>query len=119
MKKGDGSRLIEVQGHHHPDEIPLDFLALGVFHRDERGAPPKVVESENRGERFPLQIPLIRMKSGPESLFEDEGHHIQVWERSRGRTIFLVQRFFLFSKGGARETQKHGEKGDFHPPGSD
>jgi hypothetical protein len=80
VRKCDGGGLIEIDSHHDPDEITLDFLALGVFRRDERGAPPKVVECENRGEQFPMQIPLIRMQSGPESLFKDEGHHMQVWE---------------------------------------
>jgi hypothetical protein len=73
-------KLTEIHSHHDPDEILLDFLALGVPHRDERDVPPEMVEAEDRGEQFPLQIPLIRMQSGPESLFEDEGHHMQVWE---------------------------------------
>jgi hypothetical protein len=72
--------LTEIDSHHDLDEILLDLLTLGVFHRGERDVPPEMVKLEDRGEQFPLQIPLIRMQSGPESLFEDEGHHMQVWE---------------------------------------
>jgi hypothetical protein len=70
--------LTEVHGHHHFDEIPLDLLPLGIPHRNECYVPPEMVEAENRGEQFPLQIPLIRLQSGPESLFEDEGHHVRI-----------------------------------------
>ena len=80
MRKGDGRRLIEIDSHHDLNEIPLDLLTLGIPHWNERDVSPEMVEAEDRGEQFPLQIPLIRMQSGPESLFEDEGHHMQVWE---------------------------------------
>jgi hypothetical protein len=80
VRKGDGSQLIEIHSHHDLDEILLNLLPLGIPHRNECYVPPEMVEAEDRGEQFPLQIPLIRMQSGPESLFEDEGHHMQVWE---------------------------------------
>jgi hypothetical protein len=37
-----------------------------------------MVEREDRGVRFPLQIPLLRLQSRPESLLEHERHHVGI-----------------------------------------
>jgi hypothetical protein len=58
VRKGDGRRLIEIDSHHDLNEIPLDLLTLGIPHWNERDVSPEMVEAEDRGEQFPMQIPL-------------------------------------------------------------
>jgi hypothetical protein len=65
VRKGDGSQLTEIDSHHDLDEILLDLLTLGVFHRGERDVPPEMVELRIGVNNFPCKSPLFECKVAP------------------------------------------------------